>query len=176
VLGTWLFVAAWVIFGLGVFWLAMRGGVGGRRAPVRAPSLATRRFTALSLVITYIGFGVAIPLGFLIGNHANASAQVGGNRLTASEKRGRLLFGQHCGVCHTLGAANAIGKVGPDLDMLKPSEALVLHTITYGCLQSPPPGDASVSCLGEGNMPSGIVQGQQAKDIAAFVAKVAGNE
>lgn len=175
-LGTWLFIAFWVALGFGVFWLAIRGGISGRHAPVRPPSLAARRFSAVTIVIVYIGFGIAIPLGFLIGNHANANAQVGGNRLTAGQKQGRILFGQKCAVCHTLAAANAIGKVGPNLDMIKPSETLVLHTINNGCLQSPPPGDSSVSCLGEGNMPSGIVQGQQATDIASFVAKVAGNE
>jgi hypothetical protein len=52
----------------------------------------------------------------------------------------------------------------------------VLHTIQNGCLQNPPPGDAAQSCLGEGVMPAGIVQGQQAIDVAKFVAAVAGRE
>ncbi|HEX4561409.1 MAG TPA: cytochrome c, partial [Gemmatimonadales bacterium] len=124
----------------------------------------------------YIGFGVAIPLGFLIGNHAKANAQIGGIKLNAAEKQGRELFGQHCGVCHTLAAANAIGKVGPNLDQLKPSETLVLHTITYGCLQNPPSTSSQQNCLGQGTMPAAIVQGKQATDVAQFVAKVAGKE
>ena len=133
--------------------------------------------TTLTFVILYVGFGVAIPLGFLIGNHANANAQVGGYRLTAAMKQGRLLFGRHCGVCHTLSAANAIGKVGPNLDTLQPTPTmqLVLHTINNGCLASPPPGSPE-TCLGYGTMPSGIVQGRQAVDVARFVAQVAGRE
>ena len=75
-----------------------------------------------------------VPAALLTGNHANASAQVGGIKLTAAEKTGRELFGEHCAVCHTLAAANAVGKVGPNLDMLKPPASLVLHTINNGCL------------------------------------------
>ena len=175
-LGTWLFVALWVALGLGVFYVAIRGGFGARRPPSRPPSFAARRVTAATLVILYVGFGIAIPLGFLIGNHANANAQVGGLPLTAAEKEGRQSFGRHCAVCHTLAAANAVGKVGPNLDMIKPSASLVLHTIRFGCLQSPLPGNSSMSCLGFGNMPAGIVQGQQAQDVAKFVARVAGQE
>jgi mono/diheme cytochrome c family protein len=176
VLGTWLFVALWVLLGLGVFFIAIRGGFGATRPSTGPPSSGARRSLVILLVIAYVGFGIVIPLGFLIGNHANANAQVGGLPLTAAEKQGRQLFGQHCAVCHTLAAANAVGKVGPNLDVIKPSESLVLHTIRFGCLQSPPPGDSSMSCLGFGNMPASIAQGQQAQDIAAFVARVAGNE
>lgn len=177
-LGTWLFVALWVILGLVVFAVAIRGGLRGPVSPrpTRAPSYAARRVGAVLFVVIYVGFGIGMPLGFLIGNHANASAQVGGNRLTANEKQGRLLFGRHCAVCHTLAAANAIGKVGPNLDTIKPSESLVLHTIQNGCLQSPPSGQTQQSCLGFGTMPAGIIQGQQAANVAKFVAQVAGRE
>jgi mono/diheme cytochrome c family protein len=176
VLGTWLFVAFWVLLGLGVFFIAARGGLAGVRAPFQSQTYGARRVANATFVVIYLGFGIALPLAFLIGNHANANGQVGGNRLTAAEKRGRELFGQHCGVCHTLAAANAVGKVGPNLDTIKPAESLVLHTIQYGCLQNPPPGDSQHSCLGEGNMPSQIVQGQEATDVAKFVAQVAGRE
>jgi mono/diheme cytochrome c family protein len=112
---------------------------------------------------------------FLTGNHANANAQVGGIKLTSAEKSGRELFGQHCGFCHTLAAASAIGKIGPNLDTLQPAESLVLHTIQNGCLQKPPPG-SSETCLGNGTMPANIIQGQQADQVAKFVAAVAGKE
>jgi mono/diheme cytochrome c family protein len=175
-LGTWLFVAFWIVLGLGVFWLAIRRRPGGAAAPARAPSYRARRASAALYVIIYVGFGIGLPLGFLIGNHANASAQVGGYRLTANEKQGRLLFGQHCGVCHTLAASNSIGKVGPNLDVIKPSESLVLHTVLNGCLQTPPAGETQQTCLGYGTMPASIVSGQQATDVAQFVAQVAGRE
>jgi mono/diheme cytochrome c family protein len=176
VLGTWLFVAFWVLLGFGVFFIAVRGGLGGARATFQQQSYGARRTAGIIFTILYVGFGVVIPLVFLIGNHDNASAQVGGYKLTRAMKTGRQLFGQHCAVCHTLAAANAVGKVGPNLDVIKPSASLVVHTIQYGCLQSPPPGNSNQSCLGYGTMPSAVLQGQQAADVAKFVAQVAGRE
>jgi mono/diheme cytochrome c family protein len=176
VLGTWLFVALWVVLGLGVFFIAVRGGPRRARETVQSQSYGARRAAGVIFALLYIGFGVAIPLAILIGNKDNANAQVGGYKLTAAEKQGRELFGRHCGVCHTLAAANAYGKVGPNLDVIKPSESLVLHTIVNGCLQNPPPGNSAQSCLGEGNMPAAIIQGQEAENVAKFVAQVAGRE
>jgi mono/diheme cytochrome c family protein len=126
-------------------------------------------------VIAYVGFGVAIPLVFLIGNHTNASAQVGGLTLSKPQKSGRNLFGQHCGVCHTLAAANAVGKVGPNLDQVQPTFALTLKTINNGCLANAPNGSPQ-QCLGQGTMPAQVIQGRQAQEVASFVAKVAGKE
>jgi hypothetical protein len=51
----------------------------------------------------------------------------------------------------------------------------VLHTIENGCLQNPPSG-SSQTCLGNGTMPGNILQGQQAQQVASFVAKIAGKE
>jgi mono/diheme cytochrome c family protein len=176
VLGTWLFVAFWVLLGLIVFFIAVRGGVGGARATLQSQTRGARKASSVIFLVLYFGFGVAIPLLFLIGNKDNASAQVGGIKLNAAEKKGRELFGQHCGVCHTLAAANAVGKVGPNLDTIKPTESLVLHTITYGCLQDPPTSTAPTNCLGQGTMPAAILEGTEATQVAQFVAKVAGKE
>jgi mono/diheme cytochrome c family protein len=176
VLPSTLFIAFWVVLGLGVFFIAIRGGLGGVRAPFQAQSYGARRVAGVVFAALYVGVGVALPLVLLIGNHANANGQVGGIKLNAAEKRGRELFGQHCGLCHTLAAANAVGKVGPNLDTIRPSESLVLHTIQNGCLQNPPSPSSPQTCLGEGTMPAGIIQGKDAQDVAQFVAKVAGRE
>ena len=175
-LGTWLFVAFWVLLAFGVFFIAVRGGLGGARATLQSQRLGARRASVVIFLVVYIGFGIAIPLLFLIGNKNNASAQVGGIKLNAAEKKGRELFGQHCGVCHTLAAANAVGKVGPNLDTLKPAYTLVVHTITFGCLQDPPTTSAPTNCLGQGTMPAAILLGQQAQQVAQFVSRVAGRE
>jgi mono/diheme cytochrome c family protein len=169
-----LFAAFWVVLGLGLFLVAIRGGPSGVRAALHARDRGGGRGLSVSLVVAYVGFGVALPIVFLTGNHANANAQFNGLKLTAAEKSGRELFGQHCGICHTLQAANAVGKVGPDLDQIQPSESLTLHTINYGCLQNPGPSQANETCLGQGTMPGQILQGKQASDVAAFVALVAG--
>jgi len=175
-LAVWLFVAFWAVLAFGIFFVAARGGLGGARATLQSQRRSARRVASVVFLFVFVGFGIAMPLGFLIGNHAKANDQIGGIKLTASEKNGRELFGEKCGVCHTLAAANAVGKVGPNLDTLKPSYNLVLHTIQNGCLQSPPSATSPQNCLGEGVMPSGILQGRDAQDVAAFVAKVAGNE
>jgi mono/diheme cytochrome c family protein len=176
VLPVAVFIAFWVLVGLSVFYVAISGS--SRRAPERErrASPATRRFGAVLFVVIYIGFGVVIPLAFLVGNHANANEQIGGAQLTAAEKRGRELFGEHCAVCHTLSAANANGKVGPNLDVLKPPASLVLRTINNGCLQKPASTSDPQNCLGQGTMPAQILQGKDAEEVAQFVGKVAGRE
>jgi mono/diheme cytochrome c family protein len=176
VLPVFLVIAFFAVLGLGVFLLAFRGGPSAApHAPVRR-SYRTRRAGQIGLTILYLGFGLVLPLLFLTGNHANANKQVGGIKLTRAEKSGRELFGQKCAFCHTLAAANATGKVGPNLDTLRPSEQVVLNTIINGCLQNPPSSTSSQTCLGFGTMPSGIIQGKQAREVAAFVAAVAGQE
>lgn len=173
-----LFIAFWVILAAGVFFIAIRGGVGGARAALQSQARGGRLVMNLTLAFLYVVFGVGVPIALLVGNHANASKQIGGLKLTRDEKTGRMLFGEHCGVCHTLAAANAIGKVGPNLDQIAPSEALVLHTIQNGCLQNAPSSGpaSSETCLGDGTMPANILQGRDATDVAQFVARVAGKE
>src|SRR5437016_5802455 len=74
-----------------------------------------------------------------------------------------------------LAAANAVGKVGPNLDVIQPSYGLTLRTIQNGCLQNPPKGSQE-ACLGYGTMPADVVQGTDAQNVAKFVSKVAGKE
>jgi mono/diheme cytochrome c family protein len=177
VLAVLLFAAFWVVLGLGVFFLGVRGGPSAAADSVTGRRGSYRGRTALgwTLAVTYVAFGVAIPALFLIGNHNSASGQVGGLHLTVAEKRGRAIFGERCGLCHTLAAANATGKVGPNLDVIQPTFQLTLHTIKNGCLPNPPSGSQE-ACLGQGVMPAEVVQGQDAVDVAKFVSKVAGNE
>ncbi|MBV8943390.1 MAG: cytochrome c [Solirubrobacterales bacterium] len=174
-LAVWLFVAFWVLLGLALFFVALRGGPAAARETFYGQSPGARRTFGMAFVLIYVGFGLALPAVLLTGNQANANAQVGGIRLTAGAKSGRELFGQHCGFCHTLAATNSIGKIGPNLDTLVPAQSLILHTILNGCLQNPSSGSAQ-TCLGYGTMPSDVVQGRQAIDVAKFVATVAGKE
>lgn len=74
---------------------------------------------------------------------------------------GKDLFAQNCGSCHTLGAADTDGNVGPNLDDLRPDAAAVQAAIENGG-------------TGSGAMPANIVTGQEAKQVAAFVAAAAG--
>lgn len=173
-LAVWIFIIFWVVLGLSVFLVAGSGPRSLRRG-LQAPTHRGVRALGLMLIVVYVAFGIALPLVFLSGNHANANAQIGGTKLSAAEKHGRETFAFRCGFCHTLAGANTTGRVGPNLDDLKPGYSLILHTIQYGCLQSPPQG-SQASCLGVGNMPANIIQGTDAQDVAKFVASFAGKE
>jgi mono/diheme cytochrome c family protein len=70
----------------------------------------------------------------------------------------KALFAKTCGGCHTLADAGTKGNVGPNLDDLKPDEATVANQIKNG----------------GGAMPPGLLSGQDLKDVAAYVAAVAG--
>jgi hypothetical protein len=168
-----LFIAFWVVVAAALVFVATRGGLGAAREALHSQSSGGRRFVGVTLTVVFVGFGAVLPLVVLTGNHSNANKQFSSVKLTASEKKGRELFGAHCGVCHTLAAANAIGKVGPNLDTLKPPPQLVSGTIANGCLQNPPTGSPE-TCLGQGTMPPLLLQGRDASEVAEFVAKVAG--
>jgi cytochrome c oxidase subunit II len=45
---------------------------------------------------------------------------------------GKIVFQGNCGSCHTLKDAGTSGTVGPNLDQLKPSEAIVEHQVING--------------------------------------------
>ncbi len=77
-LGVALFVAFWVVLAFGLFFVAARGGLGGARATVQRQSRSANRLAGLSFVVVLLGFGIALPVALLIGNHANASGQVAG--------------------------------------------------------------------------------------------------
>ncbi len=170
-----LFIAFWVVLALVVFFVAGSGGPAGARDTVAAEPRRRSRAFGLTMVLTFVAFGVALPALILHGNHANASNQIGGLSLTSDEKAGRDIFAFRCGICHTLAAANTTGKVGPNLDQLKPARSLVLSTIANGCLENASTS-SSQYCLGYGTMPAGIIQGHEANEVASFVARVAGRE
>lgn len=166
-----IFVAFWIVVAGGLFMLGRSGALKSRDS-----DKGRHRIANTVLVVTYVAFGLAIPAFILVSNANSSKANTNNSSitLTANEKTGRDLFAQHCAVCHTLAAANAVGKTGPNLDTLRPSEALILHTLAYGCLQQPLPNDQSQNCLGYGTMPADIVGGEQAIQVAQYVAKVAG--
>jgi mono/diheme cytochrome c family protein len=155
-----LFLAFFLILGLGVVFVAMRGGPrgvrdtleAGRRRPLHAWEFAIAGVIAL--------FGIAVPVIVLQGDQADAGP--GGSTLSARQAHGRALFNDKCATCHTLDDAGAVGKVGPSLDVLAPPAGLTLDAIKNG------------RARGRGQMPAQLYDGQDAKDVAAYVALVAG--
>ncbi|HST38637.1 MAG TPA: PQQ-binding-like beta-propeller repeat protein [Conexibacter sp.] len=97
-------------------------------------------------------------------NKTIASVSDGEVKLTAAEARGRELFGESCASCHTLASANAVGKVGPNLDVLKPNRDVVLSAIRFG--------RSSV----RGQMPAGLLEGTEAQDVASYIVAATNKE
>jgi mono/diheme cytochrome c family protein len=111
------------------------------------------------------------PVGLLSGTMILLT--VGGCAVkhpTADVVNGKQLFVAKCGSCHTLSHAGTTGAVGPNLDdafrqdradgvKSTSIQGLIDYWIRY-------PNTAGV-------MPAKIVNGQDAQDVAAYVAKVA---
>jgi mono/diheme cytochrome c family protein len=163
-LATAAFLAFWVLVGLVLFFVALRGGPRGARATLQSQTRRSRRAAALLFAAFYVAVGVAVPVLILVGDHDSADARIGGTtvELTKQEQDGREIFGERCASCHTLAAAKASGKVGPNLDQLQPPESLVVDAVDRGRQR------------GSGTMPAGIVQGDDVTAVSAFVAAVAG--
>lgn len=85
------------------------------------------------------------------------------------DEDGKELFVNNCGPCHTLAAAGTDGVVGPALDdILAPGGNATFEGSYTRALQA-------VTCgAGNGRMPAGILQGENAQEVAAFVGAYAG--
>jgi mono/diheme cytochrome c family protein len=158
-----VFILAWVVLGLGVVLIGMSGGPGGAAAQLQSQTRRGRRLAVVSFGLALAVLGIGVPAAVIAAvDDRDSIPQAGVSNVTASEKHGRELFGERCAFCHTLKAANAVATVGPNLDQLRPPKALVLDAIAKG------------RSRGNGQMPAQIYTGQDAQDVANFVAKVAG--
>jgi mono/diheme cytochrome c family protein len=134
--------------------------------------MSKRTFIAFGLLILVLA--VLIPwLAF----RSKGDADAGEGQAAADLQNGRSLFQVNCGTCHTLASAGTDGNYGPNLDELlaptgppegdkktiEQTEARVLNAIENGVDSSTP-----------GRMPGGILNEQQAKEVAHFVAVTAG--
>ena len=134
-----------------------------RKTSDAAKAGSTGKVFAVGIAVCVVGIGLTVPLWLVIRDHqAVAEEAPGGVRLTADQEEGRVLFAKNCATCHTLAASRAVGKTGPNLDVMRPPEALTYNAIIIG------------RARGNGNMPAGLLSGQQAKDVASYVAAVAG--
>jgi cbb3-type cytochrome c oxidase subunit III len=131
--------------------------------------------------VVVLGAGLAAAALLAAGCGTGGVASAGERPDTAT---GQQLFSASCGSCHTLQAAGTTGTLGPNLDNAfaasvaqgyKQSsiENLVLDQIrlgsgtvaTYTTNKKFTPGTT---------MPANLVKGQDAVDVAAYVASVAG--
>lgn len=155
-----LFCSFFVAIGLAVVLVAMRGGPRGVRDTLERGRGRPMRAVEFALVAAVFAFGIAVPAAVLVSDQAAAGP--GGSQLTAGEQEGRVLFNEKCATCHALDDANAVGQVGPDLDALAPTAALTLDAIEKG------------RARGQGQMPALLLDGEDAKLVAEYVATVSG--
>jgi len=156
------FVIGFVLIGLAVVLVAMRGGPRGARQALHGQTPRGRSAGTLAIAATSALFGVAIP-GIVLATSSDDDRKArGGVELNASQAEGRRLFNYNCGTCHTLKAASTSGRVGPNLDELRPPKALTLDAIIKG------------RARGNGQMPGGLLVGEEAEQVASFIETVAG--
>ena len=111
---------------------------------------------------------VVIPY-FALGKEGDQDA--GRVKVASQDREAQQMFATNCGTCHTLAAAGTDGVVGPDLDQL-----LVPSGTNDSQLYE---GNAArvlnaVQCGIGGRMPSGILEEEEAAEVAQFVAAYAG--
>ena len=136
--------------------------------------MSKRTFIVFGLLIVVLA--VLIPwLAF----RSKGDAETGDQQVAAHLKSGQELFQINCGTCHALYAAGTDGNYGPNLDELLAPQGLpsgkgaektiegvegrVLNAIKEGVDGSTP-----------GRMPGGILNDDQAEEVAEFVANTAG--
>lgn len=157
------FTLVFVALGLGVLFVGLSGGPSGARKRMGSQSKRTRRIALFNFVLAVLILGLGIPAAVIATvEDRNDIPEANVSNLTAAEKRGRELFGERCANCHTLKASKAVAQVGPNLDTLRPNKTVVLNAIQNGRAQ------------GNGQMAADLVEGQDAEDVAAYVAKAVG--
>jgi len=109
---------------------------------------------------------VLIPLKAISSTGGENAAPV---KVEPQDEDGKELFANNCGPCHTLAAAGSDGVVGPNLDQLLAPGGVANYEGSYGRAL------VAITCgYGNGRMPAGILQGENAKEVAAFVGAYAG--
>lgn len=101
-------------------------------------------------------------VAFRLGAHGSLTPATTTGTTTGGSTNGAALFTQNCASCHVLAAAHSTGTVGPNLDQLKPSQAVVVRQVTDGGNGMPAFG--------------GRLSPAQIDAIAAYVAANAGKK
>jgi mono/diheme cytochrome c family protein len=118
-----------------------------------------RRHAALAAAALTAAFVTAAGCGG--GSSSSSSSPTSPPTQQSAAPGGKQIFTTvGCSTCHTLADAGAKGQVGPDLDTLMPSVAVVTRQVTHG----------------GGGMPAfdGQLSAAQIQAVAQYVAKVAG--
>jgi mono/diheme cytochrome c family protein len=156
-----LVIGPFLVLGIIVLFVAFAGGGGAARETYLTGG---RRAFPIIILVIYVALGIAVPAA-VIAARGESEGGVGALRTepaTAEQEKGKELFIATCKSCHNLDAVQATGVTGPDLDELGGlDEERVMNAIENGG-------------TGQGRMPAGLLQGEDAEAVAAYVAQVAG--
>jgi mono/diheme cytochrome c family protein len=155
------FLIPFVLLGVAVVFIAFSGGPSAAR---EAYLTKGGRVFRITIPVLYLALGVAVPALVLVnrGEAAGGQGALQSQELSENLEIGKNLFEQQCKSCHSLAAVNARGVTGPDLDNIgEVTRRRVLGAIRNGG-------------TGQGRMPAGLLEGQEAREVADYVAKVAG--
>jgi mono/diheme cytochrome c family protein len=133
--------------------------------------MSKRTFYTFAVLVFVLA--VVIPwLAFRGSGDANTGAE----KVPAHLKAGQALFQTNCGTCHTLYAAGTDGNYGPDLDeLLAPTGAAEDAKTAKGIQERVVNAEKQgVDSNTPGRMPPAILNEQQQKEVAEFVAATAG--
>jgi mono/diheme cytochrome c family protein len=126
-----------------------------------------KRSTFVMFGIVVLILGVGVPAWAL---NQEGTEDASPEHVASNLQEGKDLFVTNCGACHTLAEAGTDGVIGPNLDeLLAPPSASAPDPATI----KPRVLSAINNGVG-GRMPKGVVSGQQADQVATFVAQVAG--
>jgi mono/diheme cytochrome c family protein len=112
----------------------------------------------------------------LVALAAIAVAASGCGTTDADPERGRILFIQKCGTCHTLAQAGTTATIGPSLDGAFAAareigeDSETVEGIVKNQVEFPRPENGNPAA----SMPADIVTGQDLDDVAAYVGLYAG--
>jgi len=152
---------SFLTIGLIVVFVAMSGGPKGARRALRSESRRSTRMVGFVAGGVAIAFGVVVP-ALTLALAGGPEGGPAGVTLSDVQAEGQVLFAENCATCHALDAVNAVGRVGPDLDRLRPDASLTLDAIREG------------RARGMGQMPAMLVTGENARAVAEYVEAVAG--
>lgn len=114
----------------------------------------------------------SLALGLAV---AGCGGQIGGGGVVGASgdaASGKQLFVEHCGSCHTMSDAGTSGTIGPNMDdAFAGSREQGFEESTFADVVR---WQISYPGIGLG-MPADLVTGQDADDVAAYVARYAGN-
>jgi mono/diheme cytochrome c family protein len=117
-----------------------------------------------------------LPVAVIAALVAIALISSGCGTSTADEQRGRVLFVQKCGVCHTMAQAGTTAQIGPNLDAAFAAARAAGETgatvegVVKAQVEFPRPSNANPAV----SMPADVVTGQDLEDVAAYVGRYAG--